>query len=178
MARGIIDDYHIDDVRVRIEFDTGGPVGATTVVTVGQEDDWFVNRWFYFEEDVEPYVRNFARKVATDADYRARCLDRTAAWTRVADRYDQAARQILEYFRDAGVMGYRAGDDDAEREYRRAKDAMETICESLFDALHDEIRGEDDPEAVDAIATEHKDRAWGWLRGRGYLAEAELDDSR
>jgi hypothetical protein len=176
MARATVDDYRIGDVRVRIEFDSGGPVGATTVVSVGEEDGWFVNRWFYFAEDNENYVRNFARKVATDEDYRERCLNRTADWARVADQYEQAARQILQYFRDAGVMGYTMGNKEEEREYRRAKDEMDTICKSVFAALKTEIRGEHTSGDVERIVSDHKDRAWIWLRKNGYLDETMRTD--
>lgn len=177
MARATIDDYRIEDVRVRIEFDSGGPVGATTAVSVGKEDDWFVNRWFYFDEDNENYVRNFAQKVATDLDYRDRCLERTAEWACVADQYDQTAREILEYFREAGVMGYTMGDDEEEAVYRRAKSELETICESAFQALKSEIRGDNDPVEVERIAEDHKDRAWGWLREHDFLDETQSTDS-
>lgn len=68
---------------VWIELDPGRPVGATTVVTVGQEDDRFVTRWFYFAEDADSYVR----KVAADEHYRERCLNWTVAGARVADRF-------------------------------------------------------------------------------------------
>lgn len=146
-----------------------GPVGATTVVSVGKEDDWFVTRWFYFDEDNENYVRNFARKVATDETYRERCLNSTADWTRVADQYDQTAREIFQFFQDAGVMGYSAGDKKEEREYRRAKRELETICESLFTTLKAEIRGENDTMEVERIADNHKDNVWGWLREHEYL---------
>lgn len=176
MARATIDDYRIEDVRIRIEFDSGGPVGATTIVSVGEVDDWVVNRWFYFDEDNENYVRNFARKVVTDEDYRKRCLNRTADWARVANHYEQTARQILEYFRDARVMGYSVGDKEEEHEYRRAKSNMETICESLFTTLKSEIRGGNDMTEVERIAEDHKDRAWRWLHENGYLDETETND--
>ena len=176
MARATIDDYRIEDIHILIEFDSGGPVGATTIVSVGKDDDWFVNRWFYFDEDNENYIRNFARKVATDENYRERCLNRTADWARVADHYEQTARQILEYFQDAGVMGYSVGDKEEEDEYRRAKNEMETICESLFAALKSEIRGGNSTTEIERIADDHKDRAWGWLRENGYLGETEVSD--
>jgi len=178
MARATIDDYRVEGVRIRIEFDSGGPVGAATLVSVGKEDDWFVNRWFYFDDDNENYVRNFARKVATDEDYRKRCLNQTADWARVSDQYKPAARQILEYYRDAGIMGYTVGDKEEEHEYRRAKSEMETICESLYTALKSEIRGSNDTTEVERIISDHKDRAWSWLRTNGYLEETMRTDSR
>lgn len=176
MVRQTVDEYHIDGVRVTITFDSGGPVGANTVVSIGKRDDWFVNRWFYFDEDNENYVRNFARKVATDGAYRERCLDRTADWARVADQYEETARQIHQYFLDAGVLGYTVGNQDEKRVYEAATDELEAICESLFSQVKSEIRGDTDTDTVDQIVEDHKDRAWAWLREREYLDDQVATD--
>lgn len=171
MVRGTIEDYHIDDIRVTIEFDSGGPVGATTVVSVGEPDDWAVTRWFYWDEDNDRYVKNFAEKVVKNEDYREKCLDRTAEWARVADQYEETSREIFEWFRNAGVMGYTSGNKEEKQTYQRAKNKLETICESLFNELKDEIRGDNNAETVEDIVDRHKNKAWTWLKEQGHITD-------
>lgn len=179
MVRATIADYTLEGVRVRIEFDSGGPVGSDHVVFItngepwNDDTGWNVTRWFYFDEFHEQYARNFAKKVVTDESYRTACLDRTADWARISDTYEDAARDIFGYFRDAGVMGYRVGNDQEERQYREAKTAMERICEALFEGIADRIRSpdslDDDAPPLEAFIDDRKDEAFQWLRDMDHL---------
>lgn len=156
--RETLDRYEHHGAIVSIEFDTGGPVGATHLVVV-DGDDYLVNRWFYFDEFNEQYARNFAEKLVRDDDYREASLEGTADWARVADRYEAAARRIFDVFRDAGLIGYTSGDDDAEARYRDAKQTWETLCEEVFREVKHRIRNDEAVDELDTFIEQRVDRA-------------------
>jgi len=139
MARGTIDTYDIGNATVTVEFDSGGPVGATEVVFING-DDYSVTRWFYFDEFHEQYARNFAEKVVTNDEYRQKSLDGTASWAQVSDLYDEAARRVYQRFRDHDLLGYEHGNDTEEQRYETAKAKLERICQSLFEEIKSRIR--------------------------------------
>jgi len=75
-------------------FDTGGPVGSEhlmIVTPVNADAEWVINRWFYFDEQAEPYMWNFAEKVCHDPEYRRQSLEGHTDWARVATRYESLA---------------------------------------------------------------------------------------
>jgi hypothetical protein len=153
-----LDEYDIDGATVHIAFDSGGPVGSDHLVTV-DGDDYRVVRWFYFDEFAEPYARNVARKVVRDEAYRAACLDGTTDWARIAERYEPAARRVFAVFEDAALVGYTAGDDDAEARYRAATESCERLCEELFDEIRRRVRAEQPLEDLDEYVDERVARA-------------------
>lgn len=138
--RQTIDEYETGGATVRVEFDTGGPVGGDHLVTVSGEE-YLVNRWFYFGEFDEQYAKNFAAKVIENPEYRAACLERTADWAQVADIYEEAARRVYDVFADAGLLGYTAGDAAAKERYQKATEAMNDLCQELFEEIKARIRG-------------------------------------
>lgn len=146
--RQTIEEYQNGGATVRVEFDTGGPVGSDHVVTV-DGDGYHVTRWFYFQEFDERYAKNFAAKVVEDPEYRAQCLDRTADWAQVADIYEEAARRIYDVFEGAGLLGYTVGDDAAKRRYHEATTEMEDLCQEIFEEVRDRIRNERSPNELD-----------------------------
>ncbi len=60
------------------------------------ESEWLINRWFYFDEQVEAYMWNFAEKICTDAKYRQQSLEETEEWKRVANLYEPLARRLYQ----------------------------------------------------------------------------------
>lgn len=137
--RATLDHYELQGATVRIEVDTGGPVGGEHVVSI-TGDEYRVTRWFYFDEFDERYARNFAEKIITNPQYRAASLEGTADWRQIAQIYEPAAHRIYEIFEDAGLTGYRAGDDEEEARYREAKATWETLCEGLFQDIRNRVR--------------------------------------
>ncbi|SEO99866.1 hypothetical protein SAMN05216388_102638 [Halorientalis persicus] len=154
MARGTIDTYEIGDASITVEFDTGGPVGATEVVFING-DDYSVTRWFYYDEFHEQYARNFAEKIVTDSEYRQKSLDGTADWAQVSDLYDEASRRVHQLFRDHKLLGYRHGNDTEKQRYETATTEQERICKSLFEEIKSRIR---DGENVASLSNYIDDR--------------------
>lgn len=76
--RETIENRGINGCKATLVFDTGGPVGSDHVMIVkptDTESEWLINRWFYFDEQVEAYMWNFAEKICTDAKYRQQSLE-------------------------------------------------------------------------------------------------------
>jgi hypothetical protein len=74
-----IDSKKINEYRASFHVDTGGPVGSDHFVTVkpqSDDKDWFITRWFYFDENNKHYAWNFAEKVCTDKDYRQKSREK------------------------------------------------------------------------------------------------------
>lgn len=156
--RETISSFEYGGASVSIVFDTGGPVGSDHLVIV-DGDDYLINRWFYFEEFNEYYAENFAKKVVDDDDYREACLEGTADWKQVADIYEEAARRIFDVFQDAGLTGYTAGDDEAERAYREAMSTCEQLCEEIFTEVRDRIRNDESLDGLDNYIDERFEQA-------------------
>ncbi|MFC7166889.1 hypothetical protein [Halospeciosus flavus] len=146
--RETLDSFDYGDATITIVFDTGGPVGSDHLVIVNG-DDYLVNRWFYFDEFNQRYAENFAKKIVDDEAYRQASLDGTADWKQVAEIYEEAARRIFDIFQDAGLIGYRAGDEQEEQRYREAKDTWERLCREIFAEVKDRIRNDDSLDGLD-----------------------------
>lgn len=143
---------------MRIEFDTGGPVGADHLVVV-DGDDFLINRWFYFDEFNERYAKNFAEKIIRDDDYRRKSLDGTADWKQAADIYEEAARRIFDLFEEAGLIGYRSGDEAEEERYREAKQTWETLCEEVFTEVKRRARNDESWDGLGEFIERRVERA-------------------
>lgn len=156
--RETLEHYQQDGATVRIEFDTGGPVGARHLVIV-DGDGYLVNRWFYFDEFNEHYARNFAEKIIRDENYRDRSLEGTADWKQVADIYEPAARRVFDIFQDAGLIGYTSGDEAEEARYRDAKQTWETLCEEIFREVKQRIRNDEPLDELDTFIDQRVERA-------------------
>lgn len=154
--RETIDTYRLNGAKIALGIDTGGPVGGTHIVSIASGDrcsdpditgdGWIINRWFFFEEWDVRYARNFAEKIATDEAYRSRSLAGAAAWKRVEETYETAARSVYREFQSRGLLAYTAGNAGEKRTYQRATTTMRSLCESLFYGIKARIR---DPETLD-----------------------------
>lgn len=151
--RQTIESYELAESTVRIEFDSGGPVGGDHLVAISG-DDFQVTRWFYFDEFNEAYAKNFAEKVIDDSSYRAASLDRTADWAQIADIYEPAARRIYSIFSEAGLMGYTMGNDSERERYEEAQETMEILCEEIFQEIRGRIRESQSLDELDSFIEE------------------------
>lgn len=156
--RETISSFEYGGASVSIVFDTGGPVGSDHLVIV-DGDDYLINRWFYFDEFHERYAKNFGKKVVDDKSYRQTCLDGTADWKQTAGIYQEAARRIFDVFQDAGLTGYTAGDDAAERAYREAMDTCKQLCEEVFTEVRNRIRNDESLDDLDSYIDTRVERA-------------------
>ena len=147
--RETIENRGINGCRATLVFDTGGPVGSDHVMIVkptDTESEWLINRWFYFDEQVEAYMWNFAEKICTDAKYRQQSLEETEEWKRVANLYEPLARRLyqeLSYSErsEFPIMNDRSRDDSKK---------LKSLSEELFEEIRAIVRQGADhhPEAI------------------------------
>jgi len=147
--RETIENRGINGCRATLVFDTGGPVGSDHVMIVkptDTESEWLINRWFYFDEQVEAYMWNFAEKICTDAKYRQQSLEETEEWKRVANLYEPLARRLyqeLSYSErsEFPIMNDRSRDDSEK---------LKSLTEELFEEIKAIVRQGADhhPEAI------------------------------
>jgi hypothetical protein len=147
--REIIENRSINGCKATLVFDTGGPVGSDHVMIVkptDTESEWLINRWFYFDEQVEAYMWNFAEKICTDAKYRQQSLEETEEWKRVANLYEPLARRLyqeLSYSErsEFPIMNDRSRDDSEK---------LKSLSEELFEEIRAIVRQGADhhPEAI------------------------------
>ena len=147
--RETIENRGINGCRATLVFDTGGPVGSDHVMIVkptDTESEWLINRWFYFNEQVEAYMWNFAEKICTDAKYRQQSLEETEEWKRVANLYEPLARRLyqeLSYSErsEFPIMNDRSRDDSEK---------LKSLSEELFEEIKAIVRQGADhhPEAI------------------------------
>ena len=147
--REIIENRGINGCKATLVFDTGGPVGSDHVMIVkptDTESEWLINRWFYFDEQVEAYMWNFAEKICTDAKYRQQSLEETEEWKRVANLYEPLARRLyqeLSYSErsEFPIMNDRSRDDSEK---------LKSLSEELFEEIKAIVRQGADhhPEAI------------------------------
>jgi len=147
--RETIENRSINGCKATLVFDTGGPVGSDHVMIVKPTDtelEWLINRWFYFDEQVEAYMWNFAEKICTDAKYRQQSLEETEEWKRVANLYEPLARRLyqeLSYSErsEFPIMNDRSRDDSEK---------LKSLSEELFEEIKAIVRQGADhhPEAI------------------------------
>jgi hypothetical protein len=147
--RETIENRSINGCKATLVFDTGGPVGSDHVMIVkptDTESEWLINRWFYFDEQVEAYMWNFAEKICTDAKYRQQSLEETEEWKRVANLYEPLARRLyqeLSYSErsEFPIMNDRSRDDSEK---------LKSLSEELFEEIRAIVRQGADhhPEAI------------------------------
>ncbi|CCC41102.1 hypothetical protein [Haloquadratum walsbyi] len=147
--RETIENRSINGCKATLVFDTGGPVGSDHVMIVkptDTESEWLINRWFYFDEQVEAYMWNFAEKICTDAKYRQQSLEETEEWKRVANLYEPLARRLyqeLSYSErsEFPIMNDRSRDDSKK---------LKSLSEELFEEIRAIVRqgADHDPEAI------------------------------
>ena len=138
-VRETIDERTTSGCKGTSVFDTGGPVGSDHVVIVKPVEDgadWLVNRWFYFDEQHEAYMRNFAEKLSTDEECRQRSLEGTADWKRAVTLYEPLARDLYREFSQSEQSDFPVMNDRS----RPDSEKVESRCEALFEEIRAIVR--------------------------------------
>jgi hypothetical protein len=139
----VLDKYEVAGCCVRIFLDTGGSVGGDYNVAV-EGNGWDITRTFYFDEDSEQHMRNFAQKVAIDEEYRKTCTWGTADWSRVSELYENASSKVFNVFQSRGLLRYVVGQKAEKHRYDKANEILEHLCRELYYGLKKAIaKGED-----------------------------------
>lgn len=150
--RETIDKRDINGFKCTLEFDTGGPVGSNNLITIRkQNEDFFIGRWFYFDEQVENYMWNFANKVSTDEEYREKSLSGDADWSRVSNLYEPLERRLYGVLKRSDKTEFPIIDDES----RKHSDALKSQCEELFNEIREVVR-EDVDKHPDKIFEDKK----------------------
>ena len=137
--RETIDERTINGCKATLVFDTGGPVGSDYLMIVeptNTESDWLINRWFYFGEQTEAYMWNFAEKSCTDEEYRRRSLEETADWKRIANLYEPLARRLYQELSCSERSNFPIMNDHS----RRDSEKLDSLCEELFGEIKAIVR--------------------------------------
>lgn len=147
--RETIDERTINGCKATLVFDTGGPVGSDHLMIVklmNAEADWLINRWFYFSEQTETYMWNFAEKICTDVEYRRRSLEETADWKRVANLYEPLARRLYHELSRSERSDFPIMNDCSRNDSKK----LESLCEELFEEIKAIVRQGTDkhPETI------------------------------
>lgn len=134
-----IDSKKINEYRASFHVDTGGPVGSDHFVTVkpqSEDKDWFITRWFYFDEDNKRYAWNFAEKVCTDKDYRQKSREKDTHWARIANLYDTYSTRLYNVLSEDDRSIFPIMDEKS----RQDKAVLYNCCESLFEEFKSIVR--------------------------------------
>ncbi|SEH45879.1 hypothetical protein SAMN05192561_10286 [Halopenitus malekzadehii] len=146
--RETIDERTISGCKATLVFDTGGPVGSDHLLIVKpvDTDDWLINRWFYFDEQTEAYIWDFAEKVCSDEEFRQRSLEETADWKRVANLYEPLSRGLYQKLSRSERSNFPIMNDNS----RPDSEKLESLCEQLFKETKAIVRQGKDrhPESV------------------------------
>ncbi len=137
--RETIDERIVNGCKATLVFDTGGPVGSDhllIVKPVDTEADWLINRWFYFGEQTETYMWNFAEKVCTDEEYRQRSLEEIADWKRVANLYEPLARRLYQELSRSERSDFPIMNDSS----RADSEELKSLCEESFEEIKAIVR--------------------------------------
>lgn len=148
-VRETVEERTIKRCNATLVFDTGGPVGSDQLLIVkpaGTEEDWLINRWFYFDEQTETYMWNFAEKICTDEGYRQRSLQETADWKRVANLYESLARRLSQELSQSERSAFPIANEVS----RPDSEKLVSLCEELFEEVKAIVRRGKDrhPEAI------------------------------
>ncbi|QHS16558.1 hypothetical protein GWK26_04990 [haloarchaeon 3A1-DGR] len=159
--RETIEERTVNGCKATLVFDTGGPVGSNHLLIVkpaDTEDEWLVNRWFYFGEQTEVYIWNFAEKVCIDDEYRRQSLEEMADWKRVANLYEPLARGLHQELSQSERSEFPIMNDSS----RLDSEKLESICEELFEELKAIVRQGTDRHP-DAVYDEKETELRQWL---------------
>jgi len=160
-VRETIDERTINGCKATLVFDTGGPVGSDRLMIVKPIDtdsDWLINRWFYFGEQTETYMWNFAEKICTDEGYRRRSLEETADWKRVTNLYEPLARRLYQELSRSERSDFPIMNDRS----RSDSEKLESLCEALFEEIKATVRQGTD-QHPETIYDEKKAELQQWL---------------
>ena len=106
------------------------------VKPIDTEADWLINRWFYFDEQTEAYMWNFAEKVCTDEEYRQHSPEETADWKRVANLYEPLARRLYQELSCSERSDFPIMNDSS----RGDSETLESLSEELFEEIKAIVR--------------------------------------
>jgi hypothetical protein len=160
-VRETIEERTVNGCKATLVFDTGGPVGSDhllIVKPVDTEGDWLVNRWFYFDEQTEAYIWNFAEKVCTDEEYRQQSLEEMADWKRVANLYEPLARRLYQELSQSEQSEFPIMKESS----RLDSEKLESLCEELFEESKAIVRQGKDRHP-DAVYDEKEAELQRWL---------------
>lgn len=160
-VRETIEVRNINGCKATLVFDTGGPVGSDhlmIVKSVDTEADWLINRWFFFNEQTEAYMWNFAEKVCTDEEYRQRSLEETADWKRVTNLYEPLARRLYQEVSCSERSDFPIMNDNSRADSKK----LESLCEELFEEIKAIVRHGKD-QHPETIYDEKKAELQQWL---------------
>ncbi|EQD40450.1 hypothetical protein B2A_11024 [mine drainage metagenome] len=130
---GIIKEWKSGDFEFVWGFDTGGSVGGTNALDVSHQGAFLFERVFYFHEDNEEHVKNFAKKVVRDSEYLQRIIRNEAQWQKIEKIYEPLEIALYETWSTIpDFLGYVATDKVAERRSRELHDAFYLLCERLY----------------------------------------------
>ncbi|WP_311171673.1 hypothetical protein [Halobellus ordinarius] len=159
--RETIEERTVNGCKATLVFDTGGPVGSDhllIVKPVDTQEDWLVNRWFYFDEQTEAYIWNFAEKVCTDEEYRQQSLEEMADWKRVANLYEPLARRLYQELSQSEQSEFPIMKDSS----RLDSEKLDSLCEELFEESKAIVRQGKDRHP-DAVYDEKEAELQRWL---------------
>lgn len=137
--RQTIESKRINGYNASFHVDTGGPVGSDHFITVkpqSEDEDWWITRWFYFDEENEHYAWNFAEKVCKDKDYRQRSIEEDADWSRTSNLYETYSKQLYDVLSEDNRSKFPIMDEES----RKDKDILYDCCASLFDEFKSIVR--------------------------------------
>lgn len=135
-----INSKQINGCRASFHVDTGGPVGSDHFVTVepqSDDEDWFITRWFYFDEENERYAWNFAEKVCTNEEYRQESREENTDWARTANLYETYSRRLYNVLSEDDRSAFPIMN---EEESDQDKNVLYDCCESLFKEFKSIVR--------------------------------------
>ncbi|MCS3612525.1 hypothetical protein [Salinibacter ruber] len=157
-----VDIFEIEGVSVTVRLDAGAPTGAHTQAEISGEG-WTVNRTWRFGSYSRAHCRNFARKLATDAAYRQRCLGREATWAQVEDIYRRHREDVLAVFEPL-ASGPPAAEEEGELDREtdgapgrlggraklegRASGLANRFCQEFYEGIEGLLGQADGPEDV------------------------------
>lgn len=137
--RMTIDSKRINGFKASYQIDTGGPVGSDHFITVKPQDedeDWFITRWFYFDEQNKQYAWNFAEKICTDENYRRESREENTDWARTSNLYSTYSRRLYQVLSQDDRTKFPIMNEES----RQDSNILDDCCESMFKEFKSIVR--------------------------------------
>jgi|APHM01.1.fsa_nt_gi hypothetical protein len=125
-----VDKFELEGVSVTVSLYAEAQTGAHTRAKVSG-NGWTVSRTWRFGSYNRAHCRNFARKIATDEEYRQRCLSGKATWAQVEKAYSKHRGDVLAVFEPPADWdnGERGGLGD------RASGLASRFCQEFYEGI-------------------------------------------
>ena len=138
---GIIEEWKINDFRFIWGYDTGMNVGCKSIIDVEYKGAYLFSRYFYFSEANESHIKNFAKKVAGDEEYKRQIVKKEAEWQKVNEVYENIANVLYGLWSNnmPDFNGYIASDKKAKKNFEKLQDRFYSLCDSLYDYISNNI---------------------------------------